>query len=77
MVFERENIPRIKPTGWWRWYLLPGQVIQWFLYMFPSGRYSRVVSDTRQARSPLMTYVYSTVFYFMLLAGFGYLVSVL
>jgi len=75
MAFQRDNIPRINPTGWRRWYLFPGRVIQWFLYMFPSGRYDRVVSSTRHARSPLMTYVYSTAFYFLLLVGSVYLVS--
>jgi hypothetical protein len=55
--------------------LLPGKVIQWFLYMFPSGRYSRVVSATRHARSPLMTYVYSTALYFLVLVGSFYLLS--
>lgn len=45
------------------WLLLPGVIIQWFLYMFPSGGFGRVVSDTRIARSPLMTYVLSVAFY--------------
>jgi hypothetical protein len=47
----------------WKWVLLPGIVIQWFLYMFPSGGFGRVVSDTRISRSPLMTYYLNAVFY--------------
>jgi hypothetical protein len=47
----------------WKWLLLPGVVIQWFLYMFPGGGFGRVVSNTRTARSPLMTYYYSAAFY--------------
>ena len=75
MGIERDNISGLNPTGWWKWFLFPGQVIQWFLYMFPSGNFSHVVSNTRHARSPLMTYFYSAVFYLMILAGFGYLIS--
>jgi hypothetical protein len=31
--------------------------------MFPGGGFGRVVSNTRTARSPLMTYYYSAAFY--------------
>lgn len=47
----------------WKWLLLPGLIIQWFQYMFPGRGFRRVVSDTRTARSPLMTYYYSAAFY--------------
>lgn len=47
----------------WKWLLLPGVIIQWFQYMFPGRGFRRVVSDTRTARSLLMTYYYSAAFY--------------
>lgn len=47
----------------WKWLLLPGVIIQWFQYMFPGRGFRRIVSDTRTARSPLMTYYYSAAFY--------------
>jgi hypothetical protein len=47
----------------WKWLLLPGVIIQWLQYMFPGKGFRRVVSDTRTARSPLMTYYYSAAFY--------------
>lgn len=42
-------------------FLLPGKIIQWSMYMFPSGNYAAVRHQTRLARSPLMTFVYSIV----------------
>ena len=68
MDWQRENLPRIKLDRPWKRLLLPGLAIQWLMYMFPSGRYGSILSETRQARSPLMTYVYSAVFYIGLLA---------
>jgi hypothetical protein len=48
-MFARDNIPGIQ-TGWkLKLFLFPGMVIQWFVYMFPTGRYSRVRQSTREA----------------------------
>jgi hypothetical protein len=51
----------------WKWLLLPGAIIQWFQYMFPGRGFRRVASDTRTARSSLMTYYYSAAFYVVVL----------
>lgn len=59
----RENKARVIFDRHWKWLLLPGLIIQWFLYMSPAGGYGRVVSETRVSRSLLMTYVLSAFFY--------------
>jgi hypothetical protein len=66
-LWGRENKPRVIFDSSWKWLLLPGLVIQWFLYMFPGGRYGRVVSETRVSRSLLMTYVISAAFYLLVI----------
>jgi hypothetical protein len=67
-MFARDNIPGIQ-TGWkLKLFLFPGMVIQWFVYMSPRGRYSRVKQSTREARSPLMTWVYALLFYTLVTA---------
>jgi hypothetical protein len=40
-------------------FLFPGKVAQWVLYMFPKGNYSAVQHQTRLARSPINTFVFS------------------
>ena len=62
-LWQRENKSGLVFDTAWKWLLLPGLVIQWFLYMFPSGGFGKVVSDTRVARSLLMTYLISAAFY--------------
>jgi hypothetical protein len=62
-IWKRENKSGVAFDSAWKWLLLPGVVIQWFLYTFPSGSFAKVVTDTRVARSLLMTYVISGVFY--------------
>lgn len=62
-IWQKENTSGMSIDRPWKWVLLPGIVIQWFLYMFPSGGFQGVVSDTRSARSHLMTYYFSAVFY--------------
>lgn len=62
-VWRRENKPGVEFDRAWKWLLLPGVVTQWFLYTFPTGGFAKVVTDTRVARSPLMTYVISGIFY--------------
>jgi hypothetical protein len=49
----------------------PGFVLQWIMYMFPTGNYASIREGTRQARSPLMTYVFSFVFWVFFLAIIG------
>ena len=45
-------------------FLTPGRIIQWFMYMFVANlRYGGVRQQTRLARSPLMTYIYSIIFW--------------
>jgi hypothetical protein len=67
MSWSRENIAGLKLDRPWKFFLVPGAVIQWFIYIFPSGTFSSVLSETRQARSPIMTVVYSAVFWLFLL----------
>ena len=62
-IWARENKPQVEFDRGWKWLLLPGVVAQWFLYTFPTGSFAKVVTDTRVARSPLMTYVISGIFY--------------
>lgn len=71
MDWRRENLSGIRFDRPWKRLLLPGLVIQWLIYMFPSGRYASILSETRHARSPLMTYVYSAAFYLVVLMLLG------
>lgn len=64
-VWRRENKPGVDFDRTWKLLLLPGVIAQWFLYTFPTGNFSKVVTDTRVARSPLMTYVISGIFYLL------------
>lgn len=41
-------------------YLLPGRLVLWIGYMFPSKGYSRTRGSARHARSPIMTFLYAT-----------------
>ncbi len=66
MARNRDNIPNLTFDRPWKWLLLPGLLIQWSIYMFPNGPFSKVVANTRQARSPFMTYVFSGMFYLVL-----------
>ena len=59
-------------------FLFPGKVIQWFSYMFVGGTkgYGAVRQQTRLARSPIMTWVYSIVFWILVVFLFvGSIVS--
>ena len=42
-------------------FLIPGKVIQWFMYMGTAGvkGYGKVRSQTRMARSPVLCWIYS------------------
>lgn len=44
-------------------YTSPGRLILWLQYMFPIGGYSKTRSSARHARSPIMTFLYSTAFW--------------
>jgi hypothetical protein len=67
--FSRDNIPGHSGGHWvLRVFLFPGTVIQWVLYMTPTGNYARVRGQTRHARSPLMTIVFSSGFWFCVMA---------
>lgn len=50
-------------------YLFPGRLILWLHYMFPSKGYSKVRQSSRHARSPIMTFLYSSIFWI----GAGYI----
>jgi hypothetical protein len=63
-MFRRDNIPGIEGPWFVQLFLFPGMVIQWTVYMTPSGNYARVRSSTRVARSPIMTWVYSIITWF-------------
>ena len=47
-------------------YLLPGRVVLWFNFMFPNKGYKNVRQTSRHARSPFMTFLYSTIFWVFL-----------
>tara|TARA_B100000029_G_C17034276_1_gene763417 strand:- start:352 stop:585 length:234 start_codon:yes stop_codon:yes gene_type:complete len=71
-----DNIARAKTDSKFaKIFLFPGKVIQWFNYMFVGGLrgYGAVRQQTRLARSPIMTWVYSIGFWifviFMLFSG--------
>ena len=58
-------------------FLIPGKIIQWFMYMGVGSvkGYGKVRQQTRLARTPIMTWVYSFFGWFMIiyfvLAGTG------
>lgn len=60
---SRDNIPGIMLDRPWKYFLIPGVVIQWFMYMNPRRGFQGVARSSRRARSPIMTYCYSTMFY--------------
>jgi hypothetical protein len=67
-IRDRENIPKVSIDSRSKFWLLPGVVIQWFIYMNPARGFRGVAGSTRAARSPLMTYVYSIMFWIGLTA---------
>lgn len=62
MTWKQENLPQLSFDHPAKWLLLPGLVFQWVLYMFPAR--GKASESARQARSQLMTYYYSAIFYF-------------
>jgi hypothetical protein len=61
-LMARDNISGVTSSGKILYlFLIPGKVIQWIMYMGIGSvkGYARVRQQTRLARSPFMTYVYS------------------
>ena len=59
---SRDNTSGIKTKSFFlRCFLIPGMVIQWFLYMIPFGGYSKVRQSTRLSRSPIICYLLSII----------------
>ena len=48
-------------------FLAPGRVILWLQYMFPQNGIRGVALSSRHARSPLMTWFYSILFWVCIL----------
>ena len=63
MSKSRDNIPGMVLDRPWKFLLVPGVVIQWFMYMNPQRGMSGVARTSRRARIPIMNYVYSVGFY--------------
>jgi hypothetical protein len=67
-----DNISETSASGLKLVFLAPGMVIQWWKFMFVGDQktYGGVRQQTRLARSELMTWVYSSVFWLLVL-GIG------
>ena len=68
-MMARDNIAGIKKSGIIKnIFLFPGKVWQWIMYMSIGSvkGYGGVRQQTRLARSPLMTYVYSLIFWLII-----------
>jgi hypothetical protein len=73
---NHDNVPRVTIDRAWKLTLIPGLVLQWFIYMNPGKGMRGVAASTRAARSPLMTGVYSAVFWVVALCiGFFWLIQ--
>ena len=62
IIMAKDNISGAKSSGIIGFlFLMPGKIIQWIMYMFIGNvkGYAKVRQQTRLARSPFMTYVYS------------------
>lgn len=46
--------------------VLPGRVLLWIQYMFPSKGFLTITKSARHARSPIMVILYSAGFYLFL-----------
>lgn len=50
-------------------YLFPGMIVQWVMYVSVGSKsFSQVREQTRLARSPIMTFVYSSIFWISIVA---------
>lgn len=71
--FSRDNISGNSGGLLVTVFLFPGMVFQWVIYIFVAGkRYGEIRERTRLARSPIMTWVYSGLFW---VAVVGYLLQ--
>lgn len=61
--FRRDNLPGISLDKPWKYVLIPGVVLQWWMYMNPGRGFHGLVVSARTARSPLMTYFLSAAFW--------------
>lgn len=64
----RDNIAGTEGGILKRIFLIPGKIIQWLLYMSVGSvrGYGKVREQTRLARSPFMTWIYSIICWWMI-----------
>ncbi len=55
-----------KKSAFYEIYTIPGRIFLWLQYMFPKKGYAGVRQTARHARSPIMTFIYSTIFWVIL-----------
>ncbi len=55
-----------KKSTFYEIYTAPGRVFLWVQYMFPTKGYASTRQTARHARSPIMTFFYSTGFWLLL-----------
>lgn len=53
----------------WELYTAPGRILLWLQYMNPKKGYSSTRMGARHARSPIMTFLYSTGFWLFVFLG--------
>ena len=59
---SRDNVAGISGGLVKNIFLLPGRIIQWFMYIFVAGMsYGKLRQQTRLARSPIITWLFSIV----------------
>ncbi|MDC1297652.1 SPOR domain-containing protein [Octadecabacter sp.] len=70
-VLSRDNLSGIEANNFWTIYLLPAKIILWFRYIAaPKGK---VFATARQAKSPIVTFLTATLFWFSFLyIAYGY-----
>lgn len=74
--FRRDNLPGITFDKPWKYVLLPGVVAQWWMYMNPGRGFHGLAVSARTARSPLMTYILSAIFWIgLIIVGFLFLMK--
>ncbi len=65
--FQRDNLAGVSFDGPWKFALIPGAVIQWWMYMNPGRGFHGLAVSSRTARSPLMTYILSATFWIVVI----------
>jgi hypothetical protein len=61
--FRRDNLPGVSLDKPWKYILIPGVVLQWWIYMNPGRGFHGLAVSARTAKSPLMAYILSAVFW--------------